>query len=142
MSGEEGDGRPTRRVGAERPMGIGRGLEHVGETRGLASVVKPPELFDPAELLDVGAAPRHGRAHEAARGIAFGLEPVRGEIFGDAFGVPRRRVGGTERECEGVYAFVEQQMPPVVGIRLVHEPEAVGCAKSVLEVWHHTVDRQ
>ena len=67
MVGEEGDGRPTRRVGAERPMGIGRGLEHVGETRGLAGVVKPPELFDPAELLDVGAPPRHGRTHEAAR---------------------------------------------------------------------------
>ena len=122
-------------------MGIGRGLEHVCQTRGLAGVVKPPELFDPAELLDVGAAPRHGRAHEAARGIAVGLEPMRGEIFGDAFCVPRRRVGGTECEREGVYAFVEQEVAPVVGVRLVHEPEAVGCAKSVLEFRHATIGR-
>ena len=62
------------------------------------------------------------------------VEAMRGEAFGDALRIPRRRVERTEREREGMDSFVEQQMTPVGRIGLVGHPESLVVAMAVGKV--------
>ena len=111
----------------------GRG-EDVGEPRDRAAHPQPAEGLDPAELLDLVGAARDRRRLEVPR-----FEAVGGEELGNPFGVPGGGRQGTEREGEGMHAFVEEEVTAVGGVGRIDEPEAVAVAEAVGKVGHRAI---
>ena len=136
MQREQRHGGPAAGVGGEIAVVRSRCREDVGETGALAGGSQRPDLLDAAELLDVGSPQWQRRRYEAAfRAVGIVVvEAVRGEAFGDALRVPRRRLERTERERECMHALVQQQMTAVGRIRLVGHPESVVVAMAVGKV--------
>ena len=99
--------------------------EHRIERRRFARGTQPLQPLDPTQLLDVGDPIGKRGRDEPRRAFGGSLQAVRGQIFGDALGVPRRRGERPHREREGVHALVHQEVPAIGGVRLVEQPEAV-----------------
>ena len=137
MPGEEGCRRPARRIGGDvvtRRWGRG---EDVAEPRDLAAHPQPADRLDSAELLDLV-----GAAWDRRRLAVPRLEAVRGEELGNPFGVPGGGREGTEREGEGMDAFVEEEVAAIGGVGRIDEPKAVAVAEAIGKVGHRAIDRK
>ena len=110
-------------------MVFARRGEDILEAGARAGDPQHAELLDAAQLLGIGSPQRERCRHEVARVV----ESMRGQILGDPLCVPGRRVERAQRECEGMDALVQQQVPPVGGIRLVGQPESLALTKAVGE---------
>ena len=112
-------------------MVFARRGEDILEAGARAGDPQHAELLDAAQLLGIGSPQRERCRHEVARVV----ESMRGQILGDPLCVPGRRVERAQRECEGMDALVQQQVPHGrVGDRLAGQVQVA--------VAHRLQDRQ
>ena len=104
---------------------------------GAGAGLEPPQHLDATELLDISRPGWH-RCRDEASGALLGswvcIEAVGGEVFGDAFDIPRLGVEAAERDREGMHALVEEEVPPIGWIGLVGHPKPVAVAEAVGKV--------
>ena len=111
-------------------MLVGGCLKNVFERRNSSLRSKFPNLLDAPELLNIARAKWDRRRFEPAID-----EAMCGQEFGDALGVPRRRIQRPHRTGKRVHALVQEEVPSVVRARLVYKPKAIAVTVAIFERW-------
>ena len=118
-------------------MPIGRRGQHLLQSRYGAAVPEAQKLFDASQLFHIAGLVGNRRRFKSAA-----PQPVRGEQFGNALGVPNRGGQAAQRERAGMHPFVQQKMAPVGGVGVVDQPEAVAIAEAIAKGRNRAVGRQ